>query len=197
MMAQTDQKPFRFRVKPRRLVVVLLVVGLVYVLLFGLRIDWFMTQQFASARANWDAKGIRHYRVVLVVTGFCAPPCGVEMSIEVRDNQIIAVDERPGLLAGRYDEYPYKPLDPEQWDQYQVKHYTVDAMFEKVAERIADVPAIYITSGGGTNYYIDYDPVFSYVKSFTESVCGQGGLLGPAVGDCIWGFRVRDFQVLS
>jgi hypothetical protein len=195
-MTPPYSNPWQLHFKRKKIAIIILVAGLVYVLLFGLRIDWFMPQQFASARAVWDAKNIKHYRVVVFVSGFCAPPCGAEMSIEVRNNQVIAVDERPGLFVGHYDEYPYQPLSPEKWDQYRVNEYTIDAMFQRVADRIATVPAIYITSGGGINYDITYDSEFSYVKSFLESGCGQGGLL-MAASDCAGGFSVRDFETLA
>ena len=187
-------RPFRLSITPKRVLLGFLIVVLLHTVLFGLRVDLFLPQNFASAKNTWEAKNITHYRMNVLVGGFCAPPCGLQMQLEVEQNQVIQASERPGMLA---DNYTFEPMSAEKIAQYGANDYTIEGIFSRVEDRIRGIPAIYISSGGQTTFDITYDPDLGYIQLFRESICGQGGLLGPAISDCAWGIHISDVEVLD
>ena len=105
--------------------------------------------------------------------------------------------QRPTLLLA-YDPQnaPFKPIAAADFAQYRVADYTMDALFKDGAKTLANVPPVYIAWSADPIYDIAFDSQRGFITRFIVSDCGRG-LLGPAISECSWGYRVTDFEALS
>jgi uncharacterized protein DUF6174 len=190
----------KLRLTPKRVIlgIIALAITIFFIwLLFGVAVDLFLPERFAAARALWESQRPDHYRLTVRVYGFCALPCGLELQLTVKGDQVTDVGQRSTLLLA-YDPQnaPFKPIAVADFAHYRVADYTMDALFEDGAKTLAAVAPIYIAWSADPIYDIAFDGQRGFITQFLVSDCGRG-LLGPAVSECSWGYRVTDFEALS
>lgn len=190
----------RFRLTPKRIILGIAALALTIFfiwLLFGVAVDLFLPQRFATARETWESQRPDNYRLTVRVYGFCGPPCGLELQLTVSGDQVTEASQRPTLLVA-YDPQnaPFESIAAADFDQYRVADYTMDALFKDAAKTLANVPPIYVAWSADPIYDIAFDNRVGYITRFLVSNCGRG-LLGPAIGDCRGGYQVTGFEALS
>ncbi|MEO8610724.1 MAG: DUF6174 domain-containing protein [Chloroflexota bacterium] len=185
---------------PKRIIlgIVAVAITIFFVwLLFGVAVDLFLPQRFAAARQTWESQRPDHYRLRVRVYGFCPPPCGSELQLTIDGDTVTEAGQRATFLAASDPQNaPFESIAAADFAQYRVADYTMDALFKDAAKTLANVPPIYVAWSADPIYDIDFDSQQGYITHFLISNCGRG-LLGPAIGDCNWGYRLMGFEALS
>jgi hypothetical protein len=173
--------------------VFMILLIMLWIILFGCEVQLGLPQQTEQAYQLWNSNHIEHYQEVFRVGGFCGFPCGNEISMEVQNNQIIRAEAHGSLIPNT----PFEPVTTNQIVSGDLQSYTVDALFQRARTAVQNMRIVEIQTAGSQIYTLEYNSKLGFVSNFSVSVCGQGGLLGPKIGDCAWGVTVKSVDILD
>ena len=108
-----------------------------------------LEREATARRATWQARGIRHYRLLVAVGCFCPWPSNPAI-IEVKDGVVVALSDTTGRSMG-------KPREP--WSTH-----TVEALFDAVVEH----------ARRSATLSVRFDPQYGYPTSISGT-----GRIGP------------------
>jgi hypothetical protein len=158
-------------------------------LFFGISIDdFFIKGRLADAKANWEASGIRNYRMVIDVgIPLSMWPTG-RIAITVRNGVIVKAEQKDlfDLSDQNYDpdKASFEPIDPEK-----VSHFTMDGLF--------DLASGYLGHQTG-RIILDFSPSSSnYIEFFREDCYSPPPLLVPAISECGFTYKIQEFEPLA
>lgn len=125
------------------------------------------------AKAQWAVQDIASYDVT--VTGGVPLACLLEVTLQVRDGNVVAFSER--AMVGQ----PVtQPLPDESPCSYQT--VLISEMFKRVEERLAQVDL------AETYLIVEFDPVYGFVADY------QTGCTDRQITDCGSHFTFSDFR---
>jgi hypothetical protein len=179
--------------KHRRLLkwtlIIVAAVWLLNFLFFGFSVDdFFIKGRLESAKANWEASGIKSYRMVIDVS-IPLVTLPVRYSMTVKDSAVMEASYK-GLIDLRDLNYNPEKASFETVDPAWVSHYTMGSLFDFASKYLNSNPIGHTT--------LEFSPLpGSYIVRFSEDCYSAPPVFGPAIGDCGFSYKIQKFEPLA
>jgi hypothetical protein len=101
------------------------------------------TEELSRQRQKWESQGITDYRVLSRMICFCIGDATAPVVLHVLNRRLVSVSRADDL----------SPVPPSEW---AFRYYTIDEMFDLIAEAQAK---------GASEVRVTYDPMLGYPTS--------------------------------
>lgn len=180
--------------KHRKVVIFAAIVAMLWLcnwFFFGLSFDFFAKERLLSAKTAWENQNIRDYRMIVEFAGGFT--LRTQYLVTVRDNQVIEAAQKGmfDLIDRDYDPetVPFSPMSVEN-----ASRFTIDTLFSYATSKLANDTFVHINDACN-RYEADFDPKMSFINRYSNWC--DGSLLGCAMGECAFTYRVVELEPLS
>jgi hypothetical protein len=180
--------------KHRKTVIFAAIVAILWLcnwLLFGFSFDFFAKQRLLSAQAAWDSQNIRDYRLIIEFSGGFT--LRTRYLVTVRDNKVVEAAQKGmfDLIDRDYDpeKVPFSPMPVEN-----ASRFTINTLFTYASSKLTNDTFVHINDACN-RYEADFDPQMSFINLYSNWC--DGSLLGCAMGECTFTYRVIELEPLS